>query len=44
LDGINLLAVTINPFSAYGNNFDKDLFRARLAEQIEVPVINVEDI
>jgi hypothetical protein len=44
LDDINLLAVTINPFSAYGNNFGKDLFRAAMAEQIEIPVINVEDI
>ena len=44
LEGVNLLAVTVNPFSAYGNNFDKDNFRALLAEQIKVPVINVEDV
>ncbi|MDR0499055.1 MAG: hypothetical protein LBH03_04890 [Holophagales bacterium] len=43
LNSVNLLAVTVNPFSVYGNNFDKDSFRAQLAGQIEVPVFNVED-
>ena len=44
LDDVNLLAVTINPFSAYGNNFNNNRFRESLAEQLKVPVLNVEDI
>ena len=43
MEGINLLAITINPFSAYGHNFDKDRFRQSLAEQTKIPIINVED-
>ena len=43
MDGINLLAVAINPFSVRGYNFDKDNFRKSLSEQIDVPVINVEE-
>jgi hypothetical protein len=44
LDGINLLAVAINPFSVSGYNFNKDNFRASLSSQIDVPVINAEEI
>lgn len=43
LDQIHLAAVTINPFSAYGYDFDKDEFYERMSEAVNVPVINVED-
>ena len=34
---------TVNPVSAYGWKFDKDEFRARLQEAVDVPVINVKE-
>jgi hypothetical protein len=37
----NLLAVTINPVSAYGYEFDADAFKSALTEVVETPVINV---
>lgn len=43
LDQIHLAAVTINPFSAYGYDFDKDEFYERMSERVDIPVINVED-
>lgn len=43
LDQIHLAAVTINPFSAYGYDFDKDEFFERMSAAVNVPVINVED-
>lgn len=43
LDAIDLLAITINPFSAYGFHFDKDEFMERMREAATVPVINVRE-
>lgn len=43
LEQTNLAAVTINPFSAYGYDFDKDEFMALMQESVNIPVINVED-
>ena len=37
------LCITVNPVSAYGWKFDKDEFRARLQEAVEVPYINVKE-
>lgn len=37
------LCITVNPVSAYGWKFDKDEFRARLQETVDVPVINVKE-
>lgn len=37
------LCITVNPVSAYGWKFDKDEFRARLQEAVDVPVINVKE-
>ena len=37
------LCITVNPVSAYGWKFDKDEFRARLKEAVDVPVINVKE-
>ena len=37
------LCITVNPVSAYGWTFDKDEFRARLQEAVDVPVINVKE-
>lgn len=42
-DAIHLLGVTINPFSAYGFHFDKDVFKKRMQEAVTVPVYNVRD-
>ena len=42
-DAIRLLAVTINPFSAYGFHFDKDEFMEQMSAAIRVPVINVRE-
>lgn len=41
LDTVDLLAVTINPISAYGWRFDARAFLERMAEAAAVPVINV---
>ncbi|MBR0173814.1 MAG: hypothetical protein IJQ21_13605 [Lachnospiraceae bacterium] len=41
LDPIRLLAVTVNPFSAYGFHFDKDTFLARMREAVSMPVYDV---
>lgn len=41
LHEIALLAVTVNPFSAYGNHFDKARFRERMLESVDLPVIDV---
>lgn len=43
LDQIHLAAVTINPFSAYGYDFDKDEFMEMMRAKVDIPVINVED-
>ena len=37
------LCITVNPVSAYGWTFDKDEFRARLQEAVDIPVINVKE-
>jgi len=42
LEGINLAAVTVNPFSAYGNHFDKSEFINKMAAAVPVPVVDVE--
>lgn len=41
LSEIALLAITVNPFSAYGNHFDKTEFAARMQEAVALPVIDV---
>lgn len=44
MDSMKLLAVTVNPFSAYGRHFDKDAFLEamnRAMEPFALPVINV---
>ena len=43
LDSVNLVAVTINPFSAYGFHFSKDELRDRMEARIGLPVINVRE-
>lgn len=42
-DALELLAVTINPFSAYGFHFDKDLFMEQMSAAVNVPVYNVRE-
>lgn len=37
------LCVTINPVSAYGWKFDKDEFKRKMSEAVDVPVINVKE-
>ena len=43
VDAARTLCVTINPVSAYGWKFDKDEFRRRMSEAVDVPVINVKE-
>ena len=49
LKAARLLAVTVNPFSAYGNHYDKNNFTeltasALIKEGLDLPVINVTDV
>ncbi len=41
LSSVNPVALTINPFSAYGTHFPKDLFIERMQARVDLPVINV---
>ena len=41
LDSVNLTAVTVNPFSAYGFHFPKEELMARMEARVGLPVINV---
>ena len=41
IDKINILAITINPFSAYGNHYDSEEFLEKMQEKTELPVINI---
>ena len=43
MDSVNLVAVTVNPFSAYGFHFDKDQLMEKMQASVNMPVINVED-
>jgi len=43
LDSVNLVALTVNPFSAYGFSFDRRELKSRMAELVPVPVIDVEE-
>ena len=45
MSGVNPVAVTVNPFSAYGFHFDKDAFLAAVRKEVTVlPVFNAEDM
>lgn len=37
---VKIIAVTINPYSAYGWHFDKDVFKNRMKELTDLPIIN----
>lgn len=41
--GVQLAAVCVNPFSAYGNHFDRERFLASMSERAPVPVFDAED-
>ena len=41
LDSVNLVAVTVNPFSAYGTHFAKEELMRRMEDRVGLPVINV---
>ncbi len=41
LDTVNLVAVTINPFSAYGFHFTKEALKEKMEARVGLPVINV---
>ena len=41
LNPINIIAITINPTSPYGYNFDKDKFLKSLQEKLKIPVYNL---
>lgn len=40
---IHLRAVTVNPFSAYGNHFDKEELREKMQAAVALPVLNVRE-
>lgn len=40
--GMRLLAVTVNPFSAYGRHYPAEEFLKRMREHVSVPVFDVE--
>ena len=44
LKGVNPVAVTVNPFSAYGFHFDKNAFYNAVKQNVELPVFNVEEM
>ena len=43
LDSVNLVAVTVNPFSAYGFHFAKDELMDRMSARVGLPVLNVQE-
>lgn len=40
-ESICLQALTVNPFSPYGYEFDAEMFKETLSEKVNIPVINV---
>ena len=44
LKGVNPVAITVNPFSAYGFHFDKDRFIDAVRNNVSLPVFNAEDM
>lgn len=44
MESIRLLAITVNPFSAYGFHFDKHEFREKMSAAVSVPVVDVRDL
>ena len=43
VDAARTLCITINPVSAYGWKFDKDLFYEKMSQAVDAPVINVKE-
>ena len=43
MEAARTLCVTINPVSAYGWKFDKEEFKRKMSEAVDVPVINVKE-
>ena len=43
LECIHLAAIAVNPYSAYGYNFDSTEFLRTMTDAVTVPVVNVED-
>ena len=41
IDTINILAITINPFSAYGNHYDSGIFLEKMQKRTDLPVIDI---
>lgn len=42
IEAINIVAITINPFSAYGHHYDSEKFLAYMKKCTDLPVINIE--
>ena len=42
IEAINIVAITINPFSAYGHHYDSEKFLAYMQKCTDLPVINIE--
>ncbi|MCL2227332.1 MAG: hypothetical protein FWB97_06860 [Oscillospiraceae bacterium] len=43
LESINLAAVTINPYSAYGNHYHREMFMTRMKAAVPLPVVDVRE-
>lgn len=43
LKPISLLAITINPFSAYGQPVNEAIFKEKIMEAVDVPVVNLKE-
>lgn len=43
INNVNLVAVTVNPVSAYGNLFDADEFLAKMSSATSLPVFDVKN-
>ena len=41
IDSVNLVALTVNPFSAYGFHFDGRELKERMAQAVQLPVFDV---
>ena len=42
IEAINIVAITINPFSAYGHHYDSEKFLEYMQKCTDLPVINIE--
>lgn len=44
LKQVLLVAITINPFSPTGNDYDKDVFKKEIKKEIDLPIFNIKEM